>query len=549
MMFGVMLGVTWLINPLLGSLSIVMLYFIGKEIYDERVGRLASLLGIFSPFIIFMSSGFMSHTSVMFFICLFVLFFAKTVKQGRFYHPLISGASLGMALNGRPMTALAICIPFAVYAFILLIKDFRKYVLKFLIMLVTVSAFVGILLLFNYLTNGDPLLSGYIVKFGEGHYPGFGHSPWGRPHSPSKGLTQNLSNLNALNKYLFEWPIPNLLFVFLLFASMTREKWDYLFISSFWALSIAYFFYFFQSWYLGPRYMYESSFMVILMTSRGILQTPALVNDSLGLRTPPKRVKAIVGTVIVMCTLIALIFNVPSFVKFYSSNYRNINNRVFDAVKKNEIKNAVVFVRSYYNAVFVGNSPLFDGEVIYVRDLGVKNRLMMDYYPDRTYYIANNSEIFQIYPPSEDEVVVEAESLKIIDSSGHKVIPQEMQSIGPEWSGNSQLRAITDAKDDYAILAVPTENSGMYEIWGYFTKAPDFGRVQLMINGKPVGQVFDGYSSRTVHSDGLSMGKIFLYEGENRFKFQVVGKNKKAKNYRFGVDCFILKRILEKVDD
>jgi len=104
MMLGVMLGVTWLINPLIGSLSIVTFYFMDKEIYDERTGRLAALLGLFSPFIIFMSSGFMSHTSVMFFICLFVLFFARTIRQGKFYNPLLSGASLGMALNGRPMT-------------------------------------------------------------------------------------------------------------------------------------------------------------------------------------------------------------------------------------------------------------------------------------------------------------------------------------------------------------------------------------------------------------------------------------------------------------
>jgi len=404
MMIGVMLGITWLINPLIGSLSIITFYFIGKEVYDEKTGRLASLLGLLSPFIIFMSSGFMSHTSVMFFAALFVLFFAKTIKRGKFYYPLISGASLGMALNGRPMTALALSIPFAVYAVILLVKSFSKYVLRFVVMFITVSVFVGILLLFNYLTTGDPLLFGYIAKYGEGHYPGFGHSPWGNPHSVSRGLTQSLNNLNGLNKYLFEWPVPCLFFVFLLFATMTREKWDYLFISSFWALSIAYFFYFFQSWYLGPRYLYESSFMIILLTSRGILRMPTLINNTFGLETPPGRIKAAVGTAIVICTLIALSFNVPPFAKFYSNSYRGINTLVFKAVEKNDVKNAVVFVRSYYNAAFIGNSPLCDGEVIYVRDLGEKNRLMMDYYPDRKYYIADNSEIFEVFAQTENEI-------------------------------------------------------------------------------------------------------------------------------------------------
>ena len=273
----------------------------------------------------------MSHVSVMFFVCLFVLFFARTINRGRFYHPLIAGASLGMALNGRPMTALALCVPFAVYALVLLIRRFRKYAFRFSIMLATVLAFVGILLLFNYLTNGNPFLFGYIEKYGEGHYPGFGHSPWGAAHNPDKGLHQNLDNLNALNKYLFEWPIPCLFFAFLLFASMPKSKWDYLLMSSFWALSIAYFFYFFQSWYMGPRYMYESSFAAILLTSRGILRTPALVNGTFGLKAPPERVKAVVGSAVLICIAIAMIFNIRPLTKVYSNKYWNIDTLVFKA--------------------------------------------------------------------------------------------------------------------------------------------------------------------------------------------------------------------------
>jgi hypothetical protein len=540
MMFGVMLDMPWIINPLMGSLSIITFYFVGKEIYDERTGRLAALLGLFSPFIIFMSSEFMSHGSALLFISLFVLFFARTIKRGKFYHPLISGSSLGMALNGRPMTALAICVPFAIYSVVLLIKGFGKYILRLSVIFITVSAFVGILLLFNYLTTGDPLLFGYVVKHGEGHKPGFGHSGWGQPHTPSKGLRQNLNNLNALNKYLFEWPIPCLFFAFLLFASMTRDKWDHLLMSSFWALSIAYFFYWFQDWCFGPRFMYESSVMAILLTSRGILRTPALVNDTFGLKTPPNRIRAAVGAAVIICTLIGLSFNIRPLVKVYSSDYWRVNASVFKAVKKSKIENAIVFVRSYYGSVFVGNSPMFDGDVIYVRDLGVKNRLMMEYYPNRRYYIADGSKITESFAPPKGEVIIEAESLKIADSSGDKSAPQKMGSFGPYWSGNSQILAVTDAPGDYIVLAVPIKANGIYEVAAYLTKAHDFGQVQLMVNGEPMGKVFDGYSKNVVHSGRLNMGRIYLRQGESRFKFQIVGKSKAADNYRLGVDCLVL---------
>ena len=543
MMLGAFLGMPWIINPLMGALSIITFYFIGKEIYDERTGRIAALLGLFSPFIIFMSSEFMSHGSALFFMSLFILFFARTIKRGGFHNPLIAGASLGIGLNGRPMTAFAMCVPFVIYSVILLIRRFRKYVFRISTMLITICAFIGILLLFNYLTTGDPLLFGYEAKWGKGHNPGFGHSGWGKPHTPSKGLRQNLNNLNAMNKYLFEWPIPCLFFVFLLFATMTRDKWDYLFIGSFWALSIAYFFYWFQDWCFGPRFMYEASVVMILLTSRGILRTPELVNGVFGLKTPANRVKATAGTVVVICFIIGLSFHIRPLLRLYSKNYWGVNASVLKAAKRERIENAVVFVRSYYGSVLPANSPTFDGEIIYVRDLGVKNRLMMDYYPDRKYYVADSSKIGEIVPPAKDEIVIEVESLKIVDSSGDNAEPQNMKSYGPFWSGDSQILATTNAKDDYVTVAVLVEKDGMHEVSVCYTKANDYGHLQLLVNGEALGAVFDGYDRRVLFNGRLDMGKIHLDEGENLFRFQVVGKSQASKNYYFGADCIILRRM------
>jgi hypothetical protein len=231
-------------------------------------------------------------------------------------------------------------------------------------------------------------------------------------------------------------------------------------------------------------------------------------------------------------------------VKVYSKNYWSVNASVFKAVKRDNIKNAVVFVRSYYGSVFVGNSPVFDGDIIYVRDLSVKNRLMMDYYRDKKYYIADGPEIAEAFPPPKDEVIIEAESLKVVDSSGDRAAPQKMKGYGPYWSDDSQILAVTDEPGDYIVLAVPVESDGMYEVSVCYTKAEDFAQVQLVINERPMGGVFDGYSKRVVHTGVLNMGETYLHKGENLFRFQVVGKNKAASNYRFGVDCFILRRVI-----
>jgi hypothetical protein len=120
-----------------------------------------------------------------------------------------------------------------------------------------------------------------------------------------------------------------------------------------------------------------------------------------------------------------------------------------------------------------------------------------------------------------------------------------MKGFGPEWSGDSQILANTNAPGDYIVLAAPVEDEGTYEVSAYFTKADDFGQIQLIFDGEPMGAVFDGYNDRVIHTGRLSMGRAYLKKGDNPFRFQVVGKRKSSENYYFGIDCFILRRVAE----
>jgi len=38
-----------------------------------------------------------------------------------------------------------------------------------------------------------------------------------------------------------------------------------------------------------------------------------------------------------------------------------------------------------------------DSEIIYARDLGVKSKLMVDYYPEREYYLTSGSDIQEVF--------------------------------------------------------------------------------------------------------------------------------------------------------
>ena len=62
LMLGVLIHAPWLINPLLGALTVVVTYFLGKEVYDEPVARLGALLLAFSPYLALTSGQFINHS-------------------------------------------------------------------------------------------------------------------------------------------------------------------------------------------------------------------------------------------------------------------------------------------------------------------------------------------------------------------------------------------------------------------------------------------------------------------------------------------------------
>ena len=397
LMLGLILNAPWIINPFFGSVSVVLFYLIGKSLFDETTGRLASLLGGFSPFVIIMSSGFFSHNTSLFFTALFALFFFRTIRTSKFSDSLIAGLSLGICLNARILTAIGIGLPYAFYAVYLMLTKTRVYILCFMVMLAGFLMMVGVLASFNYLTNGHPMLTGYEVLWGSDHNPGFGHSAWGEPHTPKRGLIQNLNNLNALNKYLFEWCIPSTFFVMLFFAGGRRTQWDYLLIASVFSLSFVYFFYWYQGWCFGPRFMYESTCPLILLTARGIIHTPDIIKKKFQPKLSEGDLRYFLSLIIGFCVCVALYVNVPTLIKLYSDDYWGVNTKVQKAVEREKISNAVVFVNSYYGSVLALNSPQLDSKIIYVRDLGIKNKLMMDFYPERKYYLASGSNIQKIF--------------------------------------------------------------------------------------------------------------------------------------------------------
>jgi len=410
---GSLVHAEWLVNPLLGSAEIVVLYFLGKEAYDERTGRIAALLGVASPFLLFMSSEYMNHASALLFLSLFLLFFFRTIRPLRGTHrsssladPLLSGLCLAMALNIRPLSALAVSLPSACYGIYLLLKSRGRPLPAFLVLLAPVLLGLGAFGLYNYLTTGSPLLPGYKVCC----MLDYGHARWGlgfgtlgyagrAPHTPLRGLVQTGDNLNVLNLSLFEGPFPGLLLVLLLFLTFTRKPADWLLLASFVALPVAYFFYWFQEFALGPRLLYEGLAPLLLLSARGLTEFPAFIGRAVG-ADAETRTRNVIAVGAAVSLAVTAFFGLPKLATQYGFRYLGVDNRVRARVTERSISNAVVFIGPprtfYFGAGLLNNALDFDGPVVYARDRGVENYVLMRRFPGRAYYYADPWVFFQI---------------------------------------------------------------------------------------------------------------------------------------------------------
>ena len=417
LMLGVFVGAPWIINPLLGALTVPLFYLLGRDLYGERIGRIAGLLGCLTPFLLNMSSEFMNHSTSLLFATLFLLFFFRTVRGslntipgtrkpeegGGWIYAVIAGVALGIVADVRPYTALAFAAPLAAYGLYVMARKPGRYFPRFLVMVLCAAAVTSLVFIYNWLTNGDPFLWGYVVKWGPDHEIGFGHSAWGDFHTPYRGLINTLNSLNQTNKFVFEWPIPSLIPIALLFASGTRDKKDWLLFSGFASLLVAFFFYWFQNSSFGPRFLYASTPCLLLLTVRGVHELRPFLRRTCDLQVSDESVGRFVRRVWPVLTAVALGIGLPPLLSRVYHGYYDVSGDLARTVRKTKLENAVVFCKSFGNG-FSFNALGLDGNVVYAKDYGMLNAALTLSYPDRQYYYGSHDTLRQLsgisYPQS-----------------------------------------------------------------------------------------------------------------------------------------------------
>ena len=141
--------------------------------------------------------------------------------------------------------------------------------------------------------------------------------------------------------------------------------------------------------------------------------------------------------------------------------------------------------------------------------------------------------------------VIEGEKLRILGHTGGNPQEQDMTGFPGQWSNDAHLWWIEAKPGDKLDLAVPVKQPGKYKLSLQLTKAPDYGIVQLYLDGEKLLGPIDLYHKKVIPTRPLDAGAHDLSAGDHKLTVEITGANAQAvKNYMFGLDYVKLEPVL-----
>ncbi|GAC1321930.1 MAG: hypothetical protein NVS2B16_28070 [Chloroflexota bacterium] len=399
---GVLVGTPWLVEPVLASAALGLVYVLGRRVYNSGTGALAAVLGLTSPFWLFLGSEFMAHPTGLFFGTACLVCFAFAEERGGRMWPLLAGLAGGMLVLTRQITAVGLLGPLVPYAFFFSRRHWQNYTPA----LVTFAIPVLFLFVYNWVQMGDPFQSTY-GAWNAFYTLGFGphKAPFG-DFTPGDGAWTAYQNLSMLSPQLFGWPYGiALCFMTMPFILGAAQRWDLLLLGCFGGIVVIHAFYWCACLMYGPRFYYEALPPMLLLTARGayeLFRLPMRVWRFAGLPRDETVAALFPGLLIACLVIVNVRFYLPTQFNLYD-NYNFSSAAELQAVERAHVHRALIFVVSNppgfwssYGNVFFENDPHLKGDVIYAHDLGPKNRLLYRYYPGRRHYRLNGSSLIRI---------------------------------------------------------------------------------------------------------------------------------------------------------
>lgn len=119
---GLELGAAWAVAPVLGGLYLLLVWMLGRELFDRTTGLLAAGLAALSPMCRIIFGSHLSHAGSATAIVLALLLLMIARRRGSTVLAGCGGLGFALAFAIRPLTAVAVAIPVA----LLLLDELRR---------------------------------------------------------------------------------------------------------------------------------------------------------------------------------------------------------------------------------------------------------------------------------------------------------------------------------------------------------------------------------------------------------------------------------------
>lgn len=357
---------TWIINPILGGLCMLVLYGFARRFYNKKIALWSVVTMTATSFFLFNAASYFSHVSCMLACLLFVYSMSVYFEEETHSSLLLAGFFLGWVILIRYFTAVLLFLPF----FIFMIQKYRTRIYSPMMWL-GLGALPAVLFLgwYNFEITGNPLVPVTV---------------WGDERE-GLGFVRNhtfMSGVEHVIRWLFMftyWCSPGLLILYFLFlwkkvrgSALLERPEDYFFV----VLIAGYFFYYqIGGNQYGPRFMFEAlPFLTILVVRNVVDSRPALVR------------------VVLVVSVLYAIVRLP-FISLREQKIVTQRQDVYHEVARRNIHHAIVVVQSHVSPIrpmpvgdLTRNSSTFDDDVLYVHDCEELRTGLLSRYPDRRVY-------------------------------------------------------------------------------------------------------------------------------------------------------------------
>jgi len=410
---GVWAGAPWLLNPLIGALTLFLLYRMGLRHFDRPTARWAVVITLCSPFFLFNTATGFSHSSSLFLVMLILLLVlgeaadrpgsegGRDSGSGRRSSPAAK-APLSLAiglLSGMLAITHHLDLFFLVPA--LCYFTFRRFSLRIAVIRAACLA-LGLILPLALLfwlwgkQTGSPLITPISLYIPTTDFPG---------EVPADGslftfmrrreaIYIGIAHTTQWLLMLCLWIFPGAPLFMLPLLGVRKNTCDWIIIFGAAALGMGYFFYHSPGgWQYGPRFFYPVLPGLALLVARGIVRSPALAARIM--RRPVRCSWLPMAAVSLILAGAVFTIGVGSFLRVLTTNLSRPMRAIHEAGAEPSIL-FLGFEEASHLTNATRNSPDFDDPVLVCRDLGAKNRALMDFYPDRSYFFLDAGNLQEL---------------------------------------------------------------------------------------------------------------------------------------------------------